>query len=230
MQTGMQTGIRCLLAALCVAVVCVAAEGTSLGDEPLPRVLLLGDASHAAAAGQVRQHFSGRATVVHAHPGDSTTALAGLDDLLGGEPWQVIHFNFGLADLHAHDPASREVRAMDRAAGGVPVTTPDRYRANLEAIVKRLKQTRSRLIWASTVPIPTGYPTSRLYEAGSELPFNAMASDVMQRHGIPVNDLHAFVLANVPQDRLAGAFKDRYKKTPLHEPIIAAIERELGAR
>lgn len=226
----MHAGILRLLPPLCVSWLLVIAGGICLGDEPLPRVLLLGDASYAAATRPVLQHFSGKATVVYAHPGDSTTALERLDELLGEEPWQVIHFNFGLADLHAHDPASREVRAMDRSAGGVPVTTPDRYRANLEAIVQRLKQTHSRLIWASTVPIPPGYPAERLYEAGSELAYNAIAADCMQRHGIPVNDLHAFILANVPKDRLAGAFKEKYKKVPLHEPMIEAIERELGKR
>lgn len=71
----------------------------SLAAEPLPRVLILGDNFYLNLTNSAVQEFKERAQVVHANPGDSSYALAHLDELLGKDKWSVIYFNFGIADL-----------------------------------------------------------------------------------------------------------------------------------
>ena len=133
-------------------------------------------------------------------PGDTGTALANLDRLLGDGKWDLIHFNFGLADLHYRDPRSKSIRALSKHAGGVRVTSAERYRQNLEALVRRLRKTGAKLLWASTTPIDSSNFDS-IYDPGSELEYNAIAAQVMAKHGVATNDMHAYVRALLKKKR-----------------------------
>ena len=76
--------------------------------------------------------------------------------------------------------------AVDKGTYQVP---PDAYGKNLELLVGRLKKTGAKLIWCSTTPVPEG-SGSRV--AGDAVKYNAVAAEIMKRHSISVNDLHAF--------------------------------------
>lgn len=89
---------------------------------------------------------------------------------LGDGKWDLIHFNFGI-----HDRAT-------------PLTD---YENRLEKIVARLEQTGAKLVWASTTPIPKDEATKQTPESIIER--NAVAARVMERHGIAVDDLFAFI-------------------------------------
>ena len=81
-----------------------------------------------------------------------------------------IHFNFGIHDRN---------------------TPPAQYEERLEKIVARLRKTGAKLVWASTTPIPKDEAKKQTPESIVER--NAVAARVMQKHGIAVDDLFAFI-------------------------------------
>ena len=188
----------------------------------LPKALILGDSIYNEPSRSVAAELKGRVGVVWKHPGSSGEALSRIDELLGADKWEVIHFNFGLADLHYKDPRTNSIRAMSREAGGVRVTPPDQYEKNLQQLVERLKSTGAKLVWASTTPITV---SDHLYDAGSEIEYNAIAARVMQRQGVSINDMHAFAKEIMLKDKAPSPLFS--KKILLHPPIIESILKAL---
>jgi len=144
-----------------------------VADDPkLPRILLIGDSVSRGYTLPTRAALAGVANV-HRAPANCGPTLAGLKNLdvwLGEGKWDVIHFNFGI-----HDRA----------------TPPADYVKRLEEIVARLEKTGAKLVWASTTPIPDN--PAQKQTARSIVDRNALAAEVMRRHGIPVDDLFAAI-------------------------------------
>src|ERR1043165_1941856 len=114
-------------------------------DPRLPRVLLIGDSISVGYTLPVRKRLASRANVLRIpeNAGTTTNGLAKLDDWLGSNRWDVIHFNWGLHDLKL------------TPEGGY-FTPLDEYEKNLDRLVQRLRATGATLIWASTTPVPPG--------------------------------------------------------------------------
>ena len=192
----------------------------------LPRALLLGDSvynQHARAAAQMLKDRV-ELVVPKTRVTDTTRTLQRLDALLGEAKWDLIHFNFGLADLHYRDPRSESIRALSKHAGGVRVTAPERYEENLDAIVTRLKKSGAKLLWASTTPIDKS-KFDNIYDPGSAAEYNAIAARVMQRHGVAINDMHAYVRSILPERRDPSPFS--FDRKALDPPIVRRILEEL---
>ncbi len=158
----------------------------------LPRILLIGDSISIGYTREVRRRLVGR-TNVHRPPdncGPTVFGLEQLDSWLGSGRWDVIHFNFGLHDLKFMDANGTYIvpGPYDR-----PLALPAEYAANLRAIVARLKRTDARLVFANTTPVPAG-TVGRV--EGSEVAYNTAAAQVMREAGVPINDLHALVVAH----------------------------------
>jgi hypothetical protein len=151
-----------------------------------PRVLLLGDSISIGYTLPVRAALADVATVCRpaANCGQTAYALQHLATWLGPDPWRVIHFNFGLHDLKFLDPAGHYVPP----AQGRQVAPLGAYRQNLTAVVQRLAATGASLIFATTTPVPAGAAGR---PAGSEGPYNQCAREIMQAHGVALNDLWA---------------------------------------
>jgi acyl-CoA thioesterase-1 len=150
-------------------------------ESRLPRVLLIGDSISMYYTPEVRERLRGKASVYRIPDNGRSTKVA-LDDIdywLGDGNWSVIHFNWGLHDIVDLPDGKRNV----------PI---DVYEANLSALVKKLQATGARLIWASTTPVPEG---SRSRHEQDVLAYNARAMKIMEKNRIPINDLHAFVIA-----------------------------------
>ena len=139
-------------------------------DPKLPRILLIGDSVSRGYTQRTRKALAGKANVhrAPANCGPTASGLKNLDAWLGGGKWDVIHFNFGIHD--------RSTPASD-------------YVKRLEEIVVRLEKTGAKLIWASTTPIPDN--PAQKQTAASILEKNALAAEVMKKHGIPTDDLFA---------------------------------------
>ena len=124
-------------------------------DTPgVPRILLIGDSISIGYTLAVRDQLQGRANI-HRPPtncGPSSRGIEQIDDWLGEGPWDVIHFNWGLHDIvWMNEDGERQ--DPGEGAHQVPI---DRYEANLNLLVKRLRQTGAKLIWCATTPVPEG--------------------------------------------------------------------------
>jgi lysophospholipase L1-like esterase len=152
-------------------------------------ILLIGDSIMGGYFKAVQKGLAKEANVVR-HPGnagDTRNGLKRLDEWLGDTKWDVIHFNWGLHDLCYRHPNSKEQGNRDKVNGTISVPV-DEYEKNLEALVQRLEKTGATLIFATTTKVPESEAGRH---AGDEVTYNAAALRVMERHSIPVNDLHA---------------------------------------
>jgi acyl-CoA thioesterase-1 len=153
-------------------------------DPTLPRVLIIGDSISMYYTAEVRHLLTGRANVFRIPDNGKSTgyALKNIDYWLGDNHWAVIHFNFGLHDL-----------AILPATGKEQVSLED-YEKNLRLLLKPLRASGAKLIWASTTPVPEG---ARARSEADAVAYNAVAKKVMDENRIPIDDLHALVQANM---------------------------------
>jgi len=188
-------------------------------DAPgLPRVLLIGDSISIGYTLPVRALLDGKANVhrILTNGGPSLNGLRNLQEWLGIGKWDVIHFNWGLHDL----------KIME---GGRHQAEIDEYEKNLNELVKQLKATGAKLIWASTTPVPEGKldPPRR----PADVPvYNAVAKKIMEANGIPIDDLYAFVLPRESEIQL----KENVHYTPagydaLATRVVEALRTALPA-
>ena len=152
------------------------AWGFVTDDPALPRVLLIGDSISHMYTVAVRQGLADKANVhrAPANCGPTDSGLKNLDLWLdqGSGKWDLIYFNFGIHDRKK---------------------TPEQYAANLEKIVARLQATGAKLVWARTTPFG-----EKVLEGGDEsAPLNRVADEVMGKHALPSDDLHAVVAAKI---------------------------------
>ena len=163
----------------------------------LPKVLIIGDSISIGYTPHVVERLRGKADVRH-HPGNAQhtgTGLKKLDGWIGKEKWAVIHFNWGLWDLCYRHPESKVQGNRDKANGTV-TTALEQYGENLDRLVARLKETGAALVWASTTVVPEG-EAGRF--VGDDVKYNAAAAKVMEKHGVPTNDLHALTKTFLPE-------------------------------
>jgi acyl-CoA thioesterase-1 len=151
-------------------------------DPALPRVLLIGDSISIGYTVPVRKALD-KVANVHRIPengGPTSNGLVKIDPWLGEGRWAVIHFNWGLHDLRQDRDGKFQV-------------PPEDYEKNLRTLVKRLKATRARLIWASTTPVPDA-AVSPPRKNADVIAYNAIARKIMDDNGVPIDDLYAFAL------------------------------------
>jgi len=158
-------------------------------DNPaLPRILIIGDSISIGYTLPVRDALKGVANV-HRPPENCESTVKGLekiDQWLGDDKWDVIHFNWGLHDLKYVNESGKKVLPPE----GKQVTPPKQYAENLEALVRRLKQTGAGLVWRPTTPVPEG-AEGRI--RGDEVKYNNIALLIMNKYGIMVDDLNSFI-------------------------------------
>jgi dienelactone hydrolase/lysophospholipase L1-like esterase len=205
----------------------------------LPRIALIGDSIRLGYAPRVAQRLAGKAVVVSLpeNGGDSTNVLSHLEEWVIQQKPDVVHLNCGLHDLKR----SRK--------GGRYQVQLDVYEENIRRIVARIREkTDAALVFADTTPILDGRHAGR----GADFDrtetdvrrYNTAAVAVMNKLGVPVNDLHWVVEQEGPEtllgpdgthytapgyDRLAEAVADcvlrqmtvrRYR--PLPRPLSGA--------
>ena len=157
----------------------------------LPKILLLGDSIRKSYQLSVAEKLAGVAEVVG--PEDncqfSTYTLSSLDRWIKalGVP-DVVHWNNGIHDA-GHNP------------GRIPIQIPLKtYRKNLESILTQLKEITQRIIWAASTPVHPDRPfrSDQWAWRNEEIDqYNAAAEELMNKHGVPINDLHS-VVAEAP--------------------------------
>lgn len=165
--------------------------------ENKPKVLIIGDSISIAYAPVVYGLLSQHANVVR--PLDekgsdlncegTTRGVTMVEQWLGTEEWDVIHFNFGLHDLkHVHRITGKNSRnPVDPQQANLT-----QYESQLKAIVAKLKATNAKLIFATTTPY-RDRPDGPLRRADQVAKYNQVALDIMKDNEVEINDLHAFV-------------------------------------
>ena len=155
----------------------------------LPRILLIGDSISIAYTLPVRNLLQGKANV-HRIPVNGTgsgAGVTGIQQWVGTGTWSVIVFNFGIHDAKIWSQDGQP--ALPRAAGQ-PATSLEKYAENLRQIIRRLRPTGARLIFATTTPIPE-VTTGRWFDS---IPArNAVAVQVMQSNGVAICDLYSAI-------------------------------------
>jgi len=157
--------------------------------EPIPNVLIIGDSISIGYTPYVQSSLEGVANVVRIPENAQHTkyGLAKLSSWLGETEWDVIHFNWGLHDIKYLKDGRLDL-------SGERVSTLDEYEMNLMELVKLLKRTGAKLIWASTTPVPDG-ANGRM--PGDEVEINRVAEDVMKKNGVVINDLYGAIKPNL---------------------------------
>jgi hypothetical protein len=198
----------------------------------IPRVLILGDSVSMGYTKTVVRLLEGKADVRRpdANCGATFIGLRDLDTWLGVKKWDLIHFNFGLHDLRFcfnGDPYQMKNAAGEfpTAETGAPRTPIGQYEANLRELVGRLRARCDRLIWANTTPVRqyhNGYDPLLVHR------YNEVAARVMSELGVPVNDLHTIIAADL--DRLHGrdhVHPSHNGADELAKAVASTIERAL---
>ena len=158
-----------------------------------PKVLLLGDSIRMSYQPLVARLLDCRAQVVG--PSDNcqyslfTLSSLGrwIDEL--GQP-DIVHWNNGIHDA-GHNPARNPVQ--------IPI---DMYRANLEFILNILVAWTPKVIWATSTPVHPDRPfrdTEWSWRNAEIDRYNDAARQLMESKGVPINDLHKLVWANMPE-------------------------------
>ena len=194
-------------------------------------VLLVGDSIAQGYISAVRRILKEEAQirmVDYSHPIiiDSESSDRGaqqMENWLGKKPWGVIHFNSGLHDLKYVDKEGHKT-SVTKGRQNIPV---DQYEKNLEEWVLRLKKTGAKLIFATTTPVPEG---ARGRVNGDAAKYNASAVRVMEKHGIPVNDLYALAIAR--QEEIQRPRNVHFKEPEGYEvlarQVASSIEEALN--
>lgn len=182
-------------------------------DQPrevnLPKVLIIGDSISMGYTPDVTQILKDEAVVKHnkGNAQHTGTGLEKLDQWIGKEEWDVIHFNWGLWDLCYRNPKSKTQGNRDKVSGSI-TTSPEQYEENLDLLVTRLEKTGAKLIWASTTVVPED-EAGRI--VGDDQKYNDVAAKVMKKHGIAVNDLHTLT-KSFPDELFSGPGNVHYTK------------------
>ena len=156
-------------------------------DNPdLPRILIIGDSISIGYTPRVRKLLQNKANVHRPATNCRWSAFGeeNIDLWIGESKWDLIHFNFGLWDWYGW---KQEQKA-----------TPSSYAKNLDGIVRKLKKTQARLVFAVTTPPCLG-PERKAKIVVSEAranEFNKAAIQVMINHGVFRNDLYSLVGKN----------------------------------
>ena len=189
----------------------------------LPNVLLIGDSISIGYTPSVVEALKGVANVqrAKANCGDTNRGKGALKKWLGDTKWDVIHFNWGLHDLCHRHPDAKVYGNRDKVNGTVAVPLKE-YEQNLEQLVKQLKQTGARLIWASTTKVPEGEAGRKV---GDDIKYNAVAAKIMKKHGVAINDLHALSAGFPPElsTRPGDVHYTKAGSARLAEQVVAII-------
>lgn len=169
----------------------------------LPNILILGDSISIGYTPFVQEYLKGKANVFrpmleNGKPENcqgTTNGVKNIDRWLGTKKWDIIHFNFGLHDIKHVDPVTGENSQNPKHP---QQANRKQYKRNLETIVEKLKATGAKLIFATTTPYPD-VVEGPLRKPGMPQKYNRVAVKIMNKNGILINNLHAFMVPRMAE-------------------------------
>ena len=183
-------------------------------DDTLPTILIIGDSISAGYYSPLKWLLKGRCNVVRVpeNARDSGNTVKKIDSWLSKcEMPEIIIFNNGLHDLKYSENQSAVV-----GLGKSVTVNIDNYKNNMISIVKVLRNTNAKLVFATTTPVPTG---SVDRESGMEVRYNNVAKEIMKQNGVAICDLHSIAF---PFSRMIQ------KRTNIHPNPIGSLILAVG--
>ena len=162
----------------------------------LPNIMLIGDSVSLGYTNYVKEALQGKVNFFR-----PLNTKGGYDNCAGtnkgvklidkwlamSDKWDVIHFNFGLHDLKHVDRSTGKNSNKEEDPQQADLKT---YKKNLKLIVKKLKATNAKLIFATTTSYPDK-PGGPLRRADQPEKYNKVAMKIMKKNDIEINDLNA---------------------------------------
>ena len=198
----------------------------------LPNVLMLGDSISIGYYPFVKEALEGRVNLSRpVLPGGgfqncagTTNGIKKISEWIGEKQWDLIHFNFGLHDIkHVNPQTGKNSKSFDDPHQA----SPEQYMKNLKFIVKKLKKTKSTLIFATTTP----YPNTKLKPArkpGMHIIYNEVALKLMKKNKVFINDLHAFVTPKIKElQRPKNVHFTEFGSRELAKEVVKSILKHL---
>lgn len=182
-------------------------------NQNLPNVLILGDSISIGYTPFVKELLAGKANVTrpmleNGEPENCEGTTKGIKNIVrwltitgvgnSGSQWDIIHFNFGLHDIKHVDPVTGENSNNPKHPQQAEL---GEYKKNMEAIVNELKKTTASLIFATTTPYPDKVD-GPLRDPGMPAKYNKAAVKIMNKNGVTINDLYAFMLPSMNEMQL----------------------------
>jgi len=199
----------------------------------LPKVLILGDSISIGYFPFVKAMMKEKAIVTRPFHENgkaencqgTTNGLKNIDRWIGDTKWDVIHFNFGLHDLKHVNPQTGNNSSNPEHPLQADLK---QYGKNLEEIVKKLKATGAKLVFATTTPYPEKVE-GPLRDPGMPEKYNKVALKIMRKNGIEINDLYSFVLPKMEELQKTNNvhFTEEGSKA-LAEQVVKKIEGQLS--
>ena len=171
-------------------------------DNPdLPNVLVIGDSISIGYTIEVREILKGKADVyrIRGNAKHSSYGLQNIEKWVAKQHFDIIHFNWGLWDICYRSPEAKTPGHRDKKNGTLTIT-PEVYKSNLEAIVKKLTNTKAKLIWAETTPVPSKEAGRKV---GDSIKYNLIASEIMSENNVRINNLHSYAFENLDKIQIA---------------------------
>lgn len=194
-------------------------DGPAATAAALPKVLIIGDSISMGYTDPVRKLLENEADVRRI-PGNGQSTDFGLqhiDAWLGNERWAVIHFNWGIWDTHI-------------LPGGAIRNSTEVYRANLKALVERLKATGARLVWASTTPAAVDIVGDLGLKRENIPIYNDVAKSVVDDYHVPTDDLYRLALPRLKALQAEdGVHFSPEGSEVLARQVVESIRQELQA-
>ena len=166
-------------------------------NKDLPNVLIIGDSISIGYTPFVQEYLRYRARVVrpmleNGKPENCAGTSKGVKEIkrwIGDTKWDVIHFNFGLHDIKHVDPKTGQNSNNPNHPQQADLK---QYKKNLKEIIKVLKTTGAKLIFATTTPYPDKV-NGPLRQPGMPEKYNKAAIRIMNKNDIAINNLYLFV-------------------------------------
>lgn len=183
------------LACCSTSVVWAQEPATPAAEKNLPKVFIIGDSISLGYTAPVKQLLAGKAIVTRPNTNCQHTAygLQQLENWLGENKFDVIHFNWGIWDTHFLTNDSKSLVPLEAEFDPDKMHirhTPEQYADNLRKLIKTLKGSGTKLIFATTTPI---WKDGTL-RGDNIAKYNDAALKVMEEEGIAIDDLYTFVL------------------------------------
>ena len=180
--------------------------GCSEPKTELPKILIIGDSISGGYFPIVKKSLMEKAKVFQpvyidkngkkkACCGGTSQGVREIEIFLSAKKWDIIHFNFGLHDIKHVDPVSGK---NSKNLSHPHQASPEEYERNLIEIIKKLKRTGAKLIFATTTPYPDKLG-KQMRSPGMPKIYNQVAIKIMNKNQIKINDLYSLVLPKLSE-------------------------------